>query len=246
MRFLIKSIITGLIILFICLYIGLSFFGKALAGHIASQTLKTRVTVLKAVFIPTKLALRLYEISIPDKKLLFSKGTVYLLPLKFSFQGLKAGENLSLPNKNFFLHIKNSRFFSNLWEVKLVLKNINLIKISSNLSAYFSFTKKQLDIFYLWISSGQLDIKISGKYSTRKTCNFYTLIRFHNIDFNKPIGLNKKLFGIHIKEIVDFIKSNNNNIDLDFNYKGPSNELNDISHYQPGPKSIYLIRKLIS
>lgn len=240
MKLLIKTLIAGIVVIVLVVYIGLAIYSKPLLTNIASRVLHTDIEIARVKFLPKRLALQLDRISIPEWKMVFHKGVIHLAPLKLHLQGLQITKELTLREDKLSFRVQAKELFSkpSIWDVNMTFKNVDLIDLSSIWPEVWSYG----------FSKGTLDGIIDGTYSG-KNCKFYGVLHFYNMVYNEPSTERPKgPLGIPIEEIVEFIQDNNGSIDLDFTYKGPLDDLNDPFRYRPGPKIIrslgtYLIKK---
>jgi hypothetical protein len=188
---------------------------KPLFENLGSRILKTKVEIKSVEFIPYKLAFRLINIKVPKENIFIPEGMFYLIPLNLELYGVKARNTIDLKKESFTMKIYRKWG----WKFDVFVKDIDLKKFDSG------------------IKKGFLNGHISGKYG--KKVNFYGLVTINNIVLAEG---QDEFFGIPSFDVENIVKKYNGKIELDFTYNGPVSDVNNLTRYKPGTKTMRVIK----
>lgn len=216
MKSLIKLFFFLVIICVICLIV----WARPVLEKIGSRALNTNVRIKQARFIPYKLMFEIYGISLPKKDTLIPSGKLRLIPLKLELYGLKLNNRILLREKNFFIEL----LWQKGWKINITLNQADLSK--------FGYGFKR----------GKVSGDIAGIYS-RGNCAFSGLLRFKDLVYADS---DNEFLGMTADEFEEIIDAYNGQIEMDFNYNGPFDEIDNLTHYSPGRKTIQLLAAMVA
>lgn len=215
MRLLIRSFILLVVVILIIL----TLWGGLILEKVGSHFLDTSININRFKFIPYKVRFYLYGINLAEKDIIIPVGTISFIPPKIEFYGLRFANNIILSEKKFSAYISLHRN----WEVDIFFKDIDLNKLDYR--------------FKNGIASGH----INGIY-TNRNCEFHGMLKMDKLVYSDSETV---FLSISSKELDELIKTHNGTLELDFTYKGPVDEINELHRYMPGRKTIGLVRDLL-
>jgi len=219
-----KAVIKILLLIGVLLLTVLFIWAKPILETVGTNVLDRPLKIKKARFVPYKLSFQMEGISIPDEKVFFPKGTISLIPLKITLKGIKAPSPVNIGEENFTVMVTRKLG----WQLDAVIKNYDLRKIAGDYG----------------VKKGTLNGRVQGTYK-KKTLFLDGIMSFGDISVDN----NQELFGLTADDIKSILKQNRGRVEMDFTYKGPPDQLDNWTYYQPGKKSMsllsaYLIKRL--
>lgn len=209
-----KLLIKIFFLLAIVLFTILIIWADPILEKAGSRILNTPVKINQVRFSPAKLCFELYGIDIREKNILFPSGELHLILPGLKLHGLKLMENI-LGEKNFCMEISRHRN----WEINIFVKGADLSR------AGFGFEK------------GEISGDIEGIYRDG-SCILSGIMRLKNVVFSDT---DSEFLGMSAEEFEEILKIYKGEVELDFTYRGPPDEIDNPSNYSPGRKSINLL-----
>lgn len=215
MKLLIKIFFILIIIIIIALYLWGDFFLE----HVGSYALRTPLDIREVRFLPHRFIFKLYGINLSEKRIFIKEGVLSLIPLRGEFYGLRLADKILLRERNFSLDISRH----NGWEINLFFKGVDISKFNRG------------------FEKGKVNGTVEGVYS-RGNCALYGILYLNNIVYSDS---EESFLGISSEDLKKLIEIQGGHLELDFTYKGPINEFDQLYRYKPGRKTMNLIKKYI-
>jgi len=210
-----KSLIKLFLILLIIIFTIIVIWRKPIFENLGSRILKKKVVISSVNFIPYKLAFKLIDIKIPKEGIFVPEGIFYFIPLKLNLYGVKVQNIIDLKKENFNIQIYRKWA----WKFDIFVKNLDLKKFDNG------------------IKKGILNGHINGQYGGK--VNFYGLVTIDNIVLTEG---RDEYFGIPAFDAENIIEEYKGKIELDFTYNGPFSEINNLTRYKPGTKTMRVLK----
>lgn len=197
----------------------LSIWGGWALERIGTYILQTPVDINRVKFIPHRLVFRLYGIDLQEKYILIPSGTISIFPPGLQLSGLKVRDKILLGERGFSVDISRHRD----WEIGVLFSGVDLGKLG------------------LGFKKGELRGHVDGIYA-EGNCELYGVLNLNNIIYSDT---DSEILGISSSEFQKIIDTKGGNIELDFTYNGPVNEITELYRYRPGKKTLALIKKFL-
>ena len=221
-----KLLIKFSLIVVILTVLAVCFFSRGLLEKTGSYFLKTDIKINRVKFVPHRLLFRARGIQLPEKRVSFSSGHIYLFPPKIELYGMNFSDivTIDLNENNFSCGARASR--------------------PPDWNVYLNFQELPLDSMGFGVIEGKARGYLRGVYKASGKCDFYVDIVMEDVRLGEgePEG---DFSGVSRGDLLKIIETRGGNIELDFTFSGPSDKIATLYYYKPGKKTMDLLRSCL-